>query len=281
MDIVLEAIWVRIGTNYYLSSSDSTFTVSASNSTIKLPDTNRACEIIVSTSVNQLYIYSDEFKVHYVRITVQSGRSSNLSIVLSNVHIQAESSIYNYATISMTDAYTLSLTMYKNSVVQGANGLMGKTGGVSSLTNNGEQGQTGRQGGVAIECSKLVINSAAKIVGGQGGVGGTGGSGTFGGSGGTGGQGNYAVQAEQIVINSSDVSLIGGQGGQGGRGGQGRGDNNHGYGGDGGIGSQAVSSNAVVTNANSYSNVKISKGINGIQGLRGDNGFYPVIDPIL
>lgn len=273
-DITLEAIWVQTGTIYTVSSSATTLAVSATNSTVELPYSHNAIEIIVANNVKQLYLYADVYKIHYVRITVQSGRTSDLSLVLNNVDIQSNDA--SNPTVKMTDNRALSITAYKECVIQGATGLAGKNGSLHGPNLEfGADGEAGGKGGIAIECANLTLCSPISIIGGRGGHGGTGSSGRSGYNGGVGGNGNYAVICNKITIQSSDILIQGGNGGDGGNGGSGYTSINQGKGARGGFGSMAVSQSETdfnmpqIVGRDSYDNVEFNSGTAGKKGVDG------------
>lgn len=273
-DVTLEAVWVLTGTTYTLSSTATTLTVSAEYSTVEIPYSHSAAEIVVGTNVKQLYLYANSYMVHLVRITVQSVRTSDFSLILDNVGIQSADAAY--PTVNMTDSRTLKLTAYKSCVIQGATGTRGDKGSsIDASIGIGGDGTDGGNGGVAVRCVNLTVCSPVTIVGGTGGKGGDGYSSNHGGNGGKGGSGNFAVVCSQITIQSSDIVIRGGTGGQGGHGGSGATQYDHGHGGSGGSGCGAVSASGIdfdppqIVGRNDYSDVTFALGKGGAKGANG------------
>ena len=273
-DITLEAIWVETGTIYPLSTSATSITVSASKSTIALPDYHNYFEIIVDASVQQLYLYRQSLGTNLISIKILGGRTTEFSLILNNVRLRSNNALY--PTINMQDSNTLNITAYKECIIEGAIGERGAYGtSWGSGLELGENGKEGGLGGIAIKCQTVKFCSPITIIGGTGGMGGNGSSGKYGYDGGKGGDGNYAIVANIIIIGASNISVCGGNGGGGGHGGGGYTPYNCGKGAWGGFGCVATamadgSGAPQIIGQTDYADVTFSYGQAGIKGVNGD-----------
>lgn len=295
------AIWT--GTKVSCNVSNTTLSVNYAYSVIQLPSSNfnYYCNIVVSSSVKQLYIYSNTNITYNMQINL-SNAVSGFKLYLHNVSFKANNDLDG---IYMNESKTLYLYNKGNVCIYGGDG--------SKTSTNGKNGACG------IYCYNLVIGESGnlKVVGGNGANGANGGdgsdgangtrrpngsflspkkgengySGTSGSSGYNGGDGGYGIYVvSSIKVTGVNCTFIGGNGGNGGTGGNGgRGGNgasdtsssiwngvgdpgdggnggNGGRGGNGGDGGQGL-------NLSTYSSILGNGGNGGVGGNGGSAGY--------
>jgi hypothetical protein len=262
--------------------------------------------ILINNFTQGVYINANpNAQLSNLDFAINNG-STNVDLYLNGLNFGARD---NQHAINSTGSGVLSLHILNTTTVRGGNG--------SGYTSDGKAGATGKDG---ISANKVEIygSKSISIIGGQGGQGSIGtkgndgdrgsdasglgaGSGGKGKDGETGGQGNvggiggYAINISNLVIYSTNISLIGGTGGQGGTGGTGgnggqggngkvsligTGKGNAGAGGHGGVGGKggvggdggfAISSSTNIANI-SGAIVNQSKGSQGVGGTGGNGG---------
>ena len=132
-------------------------------------------------------------------------------------------------------------------------------------------------GGTAISCGELMINSYMNSTHSLTVNGGAGSNGTNGISGTDGGNGGYAIEANKVIINCDNVLLYGGVPGNGGNGSPLYGFK--GYGGSGAYPVKDMETKKIVFVTDSFSNVHFYKSVDGTDGTGIDRPQPPVIKP--
>lgn len=185
-DMALYAVWIpNSGTIYNLSASAETLTVNNEISIIELPNTylNNGPKVIVTANVKQLIIHSDVHRLYEFYIEIES-RYKVLDVKLLNFNLRSP-------------AYRAAIGPYGDGVKDQ----------IFDLTYNLEINLYGynceidtRVGVNAVMCSKITIFTPIIIEGGSG-------SNNW-----LGGYPSYAIRADYVTVNSTYVSLYGGNG---------------------------------------------------------------------
>lgn len=262
------AIWT--GTKVSCNVSNTTLSVNYAYSVIALPSSNfnYYCNIVVSSSVKQLYIYSNTNITYNMYIDL-SNAASGFELYLHNVSFKANN---DTDAIYMNGTKTLYLYNKGNVCIYGGNGsetsttgndgasgiycyslIIGGSGSLKVVGGNGGDGANGADGSDGANGTRSPNGSFVKPKKGENGYSGT--SGSYGYDGGDGGYGIYVISS--IKVTSVNYTFIGGDGGDGGNGGNG------GAGGDG----------ASDTSSSIWNGVgDPGDGGNGGNGGRGGNG---------
>lgn len=183
-DMDLYAVWIpKNGQIYELSSSASVLTVSDEISIIELPNTllSNSPKIIVSANVRKLIIHSNVYMNYNFYIEIDS-RSQDIDIVLLNFNLHApywRSAIGPSGSSNIDQIYDLTFNLNIN--LYAYNCFIDTQIGIP-----------------AIICSNITIHTPITIEGGSGGR--------------YSGCSSSAIYASSVTINSTYVSLYGGNG---------------------------------------------------------------------